>query len=138
MIEGGMSKVLEILECVEDQEIIANSCKIIRICLRDEALYDRVATQFPILATLVIDKMAKWNGSVPIIQESSSALRNYVRKPEYARLLRPESVDILIDLARDPKFDKVRPVIGQALKMMCKVPEMDQRVRVRGALDLLV
>jgi hypothetical protein len=47
MIEGGLLKILEILDYVEDQEIIANSCKIIRICLRDELIYDRVATQFP-------------------------------------------------------------------------------------------
>jgi hypothetical protein len=42
-IESGFSKVLEILEFVEDQEIIANSCKIIRICLREDIIYDRVA-----------------------------------------------------------------------------------------------
>lgn len=46
-LEGGLAKVLEILEFVEDQEIIANSCKIIRICLRDELIYDRVAIQYP-------------------------------------------------------------------------------------------
>jgi hypothetical protein len=137
MIEGSVQKILEILEVVEDQEIIANSCKIIRICLRDDSIYDRMVAQYPILATLVIEKMAKWNSSQPIIQESSSALRNYVRKPEYAKLLRPDSVDVLIDLARDPKFEKVRPVIGQALKMMSKVPEMDQRIRLRNGTDLL-
>ena len=88
-------------------------------------MYDKVVTQFPVLATLIVDKMAKWNGSQPIIQESASALRNYVRKPEYARLLRPESVDVITDIARDARFEKMRPVIGQALKMMSKVPEMD-------------
>jgi hypothetical protein len=35
-----------------------------------------------------------------------------VRKPEYARLLRVESVDVMVNIARDPKFDKVKPVIG--------------------------
>ena len=38
-----MSKVLEILETIEEQEIIANACKIIRICLRDEVVYDKIA-----------------------------------------------------------------------------------------------
>ena len=65
-------------------------------------------------------------------------MRNYVRKPEYARLLRVESVDVMVNIARDPKFDKVKPVIGQALKMMSKVPEMDQRIRSTNATDLLV
>ncbi len=49
---------------------------------------------------------------MPIVQESGSALRNYVRKPEYAKLLRPEAVDVIVDLARDPRFDKVKPVLG--------------------------
>jgi hypothetical protein len=65
-------------------------------------------------------------------------LRNYVRKPEYDRLLRVESIDVMVNIARDPKFDKVKPVIGQALKMMSKVPEMDQRIRSTNATDLLV
>ena len=65
-------------------------------------------------------------------------MRNYVRKPENAKMLRPDAVDVLVDLARDPKFEKVKPVLGQALKMMQKVPEMDQRIKLRAATDLLV
>lgn len=83
------------------------------------------------MSTLFIEKMAKWNTSLPIVQESSSALRNYVRKPEYAKLLKPEAVDVIVDLARDPRFDKVKPVLGQGLKMMQKVPELDQRIKLR-------
>ena len=76
---------MEIMEVVEDQEIIANSCKIVRICLRDETIYDRMVLQFPSLGAILVDKMMKWNTSLPIIQESASALRNYVRKVEYAK-----------------------------------------------------
>ena len=61
-----------------------------------------------------------------------------MRKPENAKMLRPDAVDVLVDLARDPKFEKVKPVLGQALKMMQKVPEMDQRIKLRAATDLLV
>ena len=61
-----------------------------------------------------------------------------MRKPENAKMLRPDAVDVLVDLARDPKFEKVKPVLGQALKMMQKVPEMDQRIKLRAAADLLV
>jgi hypothetical protein len=66
-IDGGIQKVLEILDIVEDQELIANSCKIARICLRDEDIYDKMVGQYPSLANLIIEKMAKWNTSVPII-----------------------------------------------------------------------
>lgn len=61
-----------------------------------------------------------------------------MRKPEYARLMRPDSVDIMVDLARDSRFEKVRSIIGGALKMMQKIPEMDQRIKLRNAMDLLV
>lgn len=104
--------MIEILEFVEDQELIANSCKIIRICLRDEIVYDKMAVQYSGLANLIIEKMLKWSNSMPIIQESSSAIRNYVRKFEYAKSMRVESVEILVDLARDPRYDKIKPVIG--------------------------
>eukprot|EP00347_Sterkiella_histriomuscorum_P008751 403343892 len=72
-IDGGVSKVLEILEYVDDQELIANSCKIVRICLRDEIVYDKMALQYAGLANLIIEKMVKWSNSLPIIQESSKA-----------------------------------------------------------------
>ena len=53
--------MLEILESVDEQEIIANSCKIVRICLRDDTIYDLMAAQYPVLSSIIIDKMAKWN-----------------------------------------------------------------------------
>jgi hypothetical protein len=125
------------MEVVEDQEIIANSCKIVRICLRDETNYDRMVQQFPSLGSILVDKMTRWNTSLPIVQESASALRNYVRKPESARLLRPEAVDVLIDIARDPRFDKVKMTMSQTLKALSKVPELDQRIKLRAATDLI-
>lgn len=73
--------------------------------------------------------MLKWSNSLPIIQESSSAIRNYVRKVEYARSMRVESIDVLVDLARDGRYDKIKPVIQQALKMMSKSSEFDGRIR---------
>ena len=96
-----------------------------------------MAGSFPNVANLIIEKMAKWNDSIPIVQESTSAIRNYVRKVEYARLLRTDSVDVLVSLARDPKFDKVRTVIGQALKLMTRVSELDNRIKMKNATDLL-
>ena len=125
------------MEVVEDQEIIANSCKIVRICLRDETVYDRMALQYPTLGTILIDKMTRWNTSIPIVQESASALRNFVRKPEYARLLKQEAVDVLIDIARDPRFDKIKMTPIQILKSLSKVPELDQRIKLRAGTDLL-
>ena len=80
--------------------------------------------------------MARWSQSIPIIQEGASAIRNYVRQPECVRNMQVESVDLLVELARDSKFEKVKGIIGQALKMMMRVPEMENRIRTRNAYDL--
>ena len=100
-------------------------------------MYDKLAMQYSGLANLIIEKMMKWSNSLPIVQESSSAIRNYVRKPEYAGVMRVDSVDILVDLARDARYDKIRPVIAHALKLMQKVPQFDQRIKQKGAMDLV-
>lgn len=65
-------------------------------------------------------------------------MRNYVRKAEYCRLLKVDTVDTLITLARDAKYEKIKPVLGQALKMMTKIPELDQRIKQRNGTDLLM
>jgi hypothetical protein len=44
---------------------------------------------------------------------------------------------MLVDIARDPKFEKIKGSIGLILKSLSKVPEMDQRIKLRGATDLL-
>jgi len=50
--------------------------------------------------------------------------------------MKVESVDIMVQLGNDPKYDKVKPVIGQALKMMAKVPDFDQRIRAKNGYSL--
>lgn len=81
--------------------------------------------------------MGQWSNSLPIVQETASAIRNYVRKSDLVRNMKIESVDILISIARDAKYDKIKPVIGQALKMMSKVSEFDSRIRMKNGNDLL-
>ena len=39
-------RVLRILEEFTEEEIVANSCKIVRLVLRDETYYDRVIVQY--------------------------------------------------------------------------------------------
>lgn len=45
--QGGISKIIEMLEYVEDQELVANSCKIVRICLRDDIIYNKMGVTYP-------------------------------------------------------------------------------------------
>mmetsp|Transcript_42095 Transcript_42095/g.40352 ORF Transcript_42095/g.40352 Transcript_42095/m.40352 type:complete len:125 (-) Transcript_42095:25-399(-) len=121
-----------------DQEQVANAVKIVRICLRDDIIYDKMAVAYgPVLGNLLVDRMRQWNMSQPIIQESSSAIRNLVRKPEYCRYLQPESVDVLIEIARDNRFDKAKQIVTQALKSLAKIDTFNARIRQRGGADLL-
>jgi hypothetical protein len=42
--ERYLKRVMRVLEEFEEEEIVANSAKIVRLCLRDDAFYDRVIT----------------------------------------------------------------------------------------------
>ena len=44
--ERYFKRVLRILEEYQEEEIVANSSKIIRLVLRDDAYYDRVITSY--------------------------------------------------------------------------------------------
>jgi hypothetical protein len=41
-----------------------------------------------------------------------SALRNFSKGIEFTRILRIEAVDVLIDCGRDPRYEKMRNVVG--------------------------
>ena len=60
-----------------------------------------------------------------------------MRKPEHVKKMKIESVDVMINIARDPRFEKVKTVFGHALKMMSKVPEYESRIKSKGGSDLM-
>lgn len=89
------------------------------------------------MANIILDKIVKWNNSLPIVQESVSALRNFVRVKEIARLIRTDGIDVLIEVARDQRYERIKPLVGQTLKAMSLVAEFEARIRARNATDLL-
>ena len=52
-----------------------------------------------------------------------------MREAQNAKLLSIESIDLLVNLGRNPKYEKSLPVLMNTLKMIARVPEMDKRIK---------
>jgi hypothetical protein len=61
-----------------------------------------------------------------VIQETTASLRNYTRKPNYINNISPPELKILINVIRDPKFEKVKYVCLQAIKNISKSAEHER------------
>jgi hypothetical protein len=106
-----LKRVMRILEEFEEEEIVANSAKIVRLCLRDDVFYDRVITNNVQLGNFIFASMNKHFNSMPVIVEASAAVRNFTRKPTYLNLLSGDSLKVLINLIREPIHDKSKPLL---------------------------
>jgi hypothetical protein len=101
-------RVLRILEEFTEEEIVANSCKIVRLVLRDEVYYDRVVQQYLKLGDFLFQLMNQHYYSMAIIQESTAAVRNYTRKPQFLSNITSSELKVLVNLIKDPKFEKMK------------------------------
>ena len=122
-------RVLQIMDEFDEEEVVANVAKIIRLCLRDDAFYDRVITNNMHLGNFLLAIMNRHFHSIAVIIESASAVRNYTRKSTYLNLLSGDSIKILINLIREPKHEKTKPVFLQCIKNIMKLPDHERYLR---------
>jgi hypothetical protein len=106
-----LKRIMRILEEFEEEEIVANCAKIIRLCLRDDAFYDRVISNNVNIGNFIFANMNKHFNSTAVIVEASAAIRNYSRKPTYLNLLSGDSLKVLINLLREPAHDKSKMLL---------------------------
>jgi hypothetical protein len=124
-----LRRIMKILEEFEEEEIVANCAKIVRLCLRDDAFYDRVISNNIQLGNFIFANMNKQFNSVAVIVEAAAAIRNYTRKPTYLNLLSAESLKILINLVREPRHDRSKALLLQAVKNIIKFPDHERYLR---------
>ena len=127
--ERYLKRVMRIMEEFEEEEIVANSAKIIRLCLRDDAFYDRVISNNVQLGNFIFANMNKNFNSTPVIVEASAAVRNFTRKPTYLNLLSGDSLKVLINLIREPAHEKAKSLLLQALKNIMKHPDHERYMK---------
>lgn len=97
-----------------------------RLVLRDETYYDRVAMGYSQIGNFLLQLMNQHFYSAAIIQETTAAFRNFSRKPNYLATINPENLKVLINVIREPKFEKQKMVTLQCVKNLQKSPEFDR------------
>jgi hypothetical protein len=97
--QDGVDKVLSVIEKVQDEELVANSFKIIRVLLRNDFIYDSFASQYPNLGNVIVEILMKWTHSLPVVIESANSLRNFTRRPEVAKSLHQMNVEKVLDFS---------------------------------------
>lgn len=133
-----LKRVMRILEEFDEEEIVANTAKIIRLTMRDDAFYDRVISNNVHLGNFIFALMNKHFGSSAVIVEASAAVRNFTRKPTYLNLISGDSLKVLVNLIRDPRHEKSKMMLLQAMKNVMKFPDHERFLKQIGANDVMI
>lgn len=137
-ISTAVPQVLDFIEFVRDEEILANSAKILRIVLRDDKHYDRITGMHSDLGNVLLKSLEKYSFSQVVIVELLAALRNFSRSPAKVPLLSKTNLGAVVSLAVTPPNDKVFAMAAQCLKNFSKVPDFDRHIKQIGGHDVVV
>lgn len=132
------AQVLDFLENVRDEEILANSAKILRIVLRDDKCYERVTTMHNEMANTLVNCLDKYSFSEVVLVELLAALRNFTRSPAKVPLLEKQALGSVVSLAVQPPNDKVFAMAAAVLKNLSKVPDYDRHLKQIGGHEIVV
>lgn len=136
--EAYFKRILRVLEEFTDEEIVANSSKIVRLVLRDDHYFERVVAQYKSLGDFLMQLMEKHFSSLAIILETISALRNFTRNPRFIKYINPAETNVLVSICREPKYDKAKVITLQCIKNIMVSPDHESYLRQRGAKDVLM
>jgi hypothetical protein len=106
-LQTGAAQVMEFIEYVRDEEILANSAKVLRIVLRDDKHFERIAGMHNNMGNLLLDSLIKYTFSEVVIVELLAALRNFTRNPNKVPLVAKTNLSTIISLTVNPPSDKV-------------------------------
>lgn len=79
--QTSVMQIIDFLEYVRDEEILANSAKIVRIVLRDDKIFENLVNKYQELGNILIGSLQKYAFSEVVIIELLAALRNFTRVP---------------------------------------------------------
>jgi hypothetical protein len=92
-------QVIDFLEYVRDEEILANSAKVIRIVLRDDKIFENLVNKHMELGNILVGSLQKYSFSEVVIIELLAALRNFTRVPAKVPLIAKTHLGTLVSLA---------------------------------------
>lgn len=122
-------QVLDFLENVRDEEILANSAKIIRIVLRDDKYYEQLTNKYQDMGNTMLDSLHKWSFSEVVLNELLAALRNFTRIPAKVPLIAKTQLGTIVSLAVTPPNERTFTMAAQCLRNFSKVPDYDRHIK---------
>jgi hypothetical protein len=128
-INTATAQVLDFLEYVRDEEILANSAKVLRIVLRDDKHFDRITGMHTELGNTLLSSLEKYSFSEVVLVELLAALRNFTRSPAKVPLINKANLGTVISLTVQPPNDKIFAMAAQVLKNLSKVPDYDRHIK---------
>jgi hypothetical protein len=96
--QTAVMQIVEFLENVRDEEILANSAKVIRIVLRDDTQYEKIINKHVELGNTLMESLQKYSFSEHVLVELLLALRNFTRVPAKVPLVAKTHLGTLVSL----------------------------------------
>lgn len=137
-IKDSINRVASVLKYVNDQEILANSAKVIRLVVRDEANILAVKNDCKDLPNILVDTMHKFGFSLIVIQELALALKYYTQIVEAVPNLDLENLQFLVDLYKESKNDKIKSNVKSTLIQCSKILEYEDHLNRIGADKIII
>ena len=124
-----------LLERVKDIEILANSAKLLRILLREEANLAKISNNTAVGRSVVnalLEAVLHHGHSEAVVVESLSAVRNYTKDPRNIEHIMPRNVHALVSVANDVQLIKARSVAVNTLKQIATNPDYAEHIKRAG------
>eukprot|EP00347_Sterkiella_histriomuscorum_P003950 403362314 len=137
-VSTSISQVLEFLEKVKDEEILANSAKIIRITLRDDKWYDKISGQHSDLGNTLLRSIETYSFSEVVIIELLAAVRNFTRVSSKVVFIAKNCINPIVTLAIQPPNEKIYSLAVQCLRNLMKVPDFDRHIKQVGGHEIVL
>ena len=106
--ETGIRQVVDFIEFGMDEEVQANSAKIIRIALREDSHFDKVCKEASDLGNTLLKNCTKLYFSEVVLTELLAAIRNYSRVPSKLTQISKLLFNIVIKIAKMPASEKLQ------------------------------
>lgn len=123
---------------MRDEEILANSAKVLRIILRDDKHYERVTAMHSDMGNVLLESVQKYAFSEVVMIELLAALRNFTRSPAKVPLVAKTNMSTIISLTLQPPNEKVFTMALSCLKNFAKIPDYERHIKQVGGHDIVL
>eukprot|EP00826_Nyctotherus_ovalis_P064683 TRINITY_DN9492_c0_g4_i2.p1 TRINITY_DN9492_c0_g4~~TRINITY_DN9492_c0_g4_i2.p1 ORF type:complete len:423 (+),score=53.00 TRINITY_DN9492_c0_g4_i2:156-1424(+) len=134
---NGLPTLLSLIDSYLDEELVANSLKILRNCLKDNAQYDKILQKVPALLGALLRTVKKSESDI-VLEEAMAALRSCTRK-QYALSLIDDLglLESLCEIAGRKAPSRARDYCLDVLANCCKSAKLTAYIKDAGVYDMI-